>query len=329
MNMDFATFLTQSQDQSWWLKNTVVCFKGDEYQPLFFTLLFDQLKQRAALPYEKKRLDLATTEKKNVHAMLGQSILGSTVLYWLGDFEKDIPEKQKSDFHTLIKTYQGPHSISFFVRQESKLSLPPHTINVILPQPLTQDMQRHCITFFSPTMLPQKQDVLLQHLLTMTNLQLDTLCMLINYVDLINIKQLPEFTHYLSHITTHQPSLSALAEYFFSLNASLFFQLWTELEKKYSEMFWIAFWTEQLWRAHGVITYLRKNDFVHAKQISYRLPFSFIKTSWKHFTLDELHNLFEQLYILDYRIKTGNASANALSLFFFFYFYTKGHKKNH
>jgi hypothetical protein len=87
------------------------------------------------------------------------------------------------------------------------------------------------------------------------------------------------------------------------------------MQESYPQLFWIVFWSEQVWRAHFVVTFLKDNNITQARSMSRRLPFSFIKTLWKKYSLKELAEANSFLYKADYAAKTGSTFCT-LDLFF-------------
>ena len=63
---------------------------------------------------------------------------------------------------------------------------------------------------------------------------------------------------------------------------------------------------DQLWRAYHNRLFLEKKMFAQAKRMSYRLPYNFIQSYWKKTSLQELSNLHQELYSIDYKIKQGS-----------------------
>jgi hypothetical protein len=115
------------------------------------------------------------------------------------------------------------------------------------------------------------------------------------------------------------PSLSALTEAFFAKDAQRFFSLWSALEKEYPEIFWIIFWSDHVWRAYNVIQFLQEKNFVQAKRMSFRLPYSFINRDWQKNSPSELVQAYQNLYSIDFALKKGS-SFTALDLFYVNYF---------
>ncbi len=326
--MDFSFFLKEATKNSFWANTPNICFRGDEFNPLFFNTLFSHLEKNALLPYPKTRLDLTTTDKKTVFATLNQSILGNCAVFWLSNILHEGTEKSKQDIFSLLLNYQGPHHIISFLPKDAKVS-PGKTVTIIdMQTDIDQPTIELLFAFLKHNIQDKKIDLIKRMLKETKTLPIDTACMLINYLELVNIRHLNDLASHLAHITQTQPSLNQLSEYFFTTNAQGFFSLWTTVEKEYPEMFWLSFWSEQFWKAHHVITYLKKNDFINAKRMSFRLPYSFINTHWKKFTQQELRLLYNHIYLIDMKIKRGGSSDAALNFFFFSYFFEKSQTNN-
>lgn len=321
--MDILSFLQEASEQSFWAQSPNICFRSEEFSPVFFNAIFAHLEKNNLLPYTKNRLDLAATDKKTVLATLNQSILGNCAVFWLSNIVSEGIDKGKQDLVNLLLNYQGPHHIIYFLPKDAK-AIPGKTGMVIdIPGSVNIETLEALFAFFKQDLPLKKKDLLTRMLRENKNLPLDAACMIMNYLELVNVKNLDDFSSYLAHITQTQPSLNQLSEYFFTTNAPSFFSLWAEVEKEYPEMFWLAFWSEQIWKAHHVIGYLNKSDFVNAKRMSFRLPYSFINTHWKKFSQQNLTNLYQQLYLIDTKIKRGSSGDAALNFFFFSYFFEK------
>ena len=72
-------------------------------------------------------------------------------------------------------------------------------------------------------------------------------------------------------------------------------------------MFWVAFWSEQCWRAYWVCYYQRNRQTTRARSMSYRLPTAFINSYWKKQSPKKLQNLLEKLSFFDTRVKKGSS----------------------
>ena len=84
-----------------------------------------------------------------------------------------------------------------------------------------------------------------------------------------------------------------------------FFESWNSMSRDYSDLFWTTFWSEQLFKASAYISLNNGKNFLQAKRIAYRLPFSFIQKDWKMLKVHELAQAHNQLYAIDMNIKNG------------------------
>jgi len=301
----FQTFLQSLYDPEFWKSAPCFVFQGQEFPSLFFSSLFDLITQKNILPVSLQRLPLHSASKSNVQASLGQSFLGSCNFYWLGYLDES--EKWHKESSSELCLYKGPNVIAFFAKSELKV---PQSGNITLVQ------IDHVVNFelfsllqniFGAT-LPEKKTLFIRKLFKIQpNISLDTACMLINYIDLTSVKMIAQSEKYLLGLVSSQPSLTQLSEYFFSKNPERFFNLWMTLQNDYPEIFWITFWSEQIWRALNVIQYLNKKDFINAKKMSFRLPYSFLKKDWQFHKRADLAELIEQLYTADYALKRGSS----------------------
>ena len=59
-----------------------------------------------------------------------------------------------------------------------------------------------------------------------------------------------------------ETSLFTLSQHFFARSPQKFLSVWKAIAPSYAEQFWIAFWSEQLWRAYHVVDCLQQSRFV-------------------------------------------------------------------
>ena len=234
--------------------------------------------------------------------MLGQSSLGSNNLFWLGDVTDFVKSHKNYSLNELVN-YNGPHTIIFFTTEPTNTEK-----NITLDNTLSQDTFKKMLSYIHPT--PNKKVVFIfeEIFKQSSTLTLNTACKLLHYAELLSLKNISASVSYvLLLLTTPENSLFDLSESFFSLNSRKFFRLWSILEKEYPPMFWLAFWTEQIWRAYYVCLYLKQKDFVAAKKMSFKLPRNFITKTWKNFSLEHLQFLHKNLYTIDFSIKKGSS----------------------
>lgn len=318
--MDFIAFLQSLNSPEFWQQRKSLCFVSSSYPIAWFTMLFSQLNKKNTLPYPYQRILIHAAEKKTLYATFNQSILGQFSFFWLGDVSEEKESKSFQELTDFLFAYQGPHALAYFINSSSKLLTKRSTENIIpLPHEITLAEFTEYARFFGITLDAKKTAFLKKAFASNASISLDQSCMLINYLELIATKYLDDYSPFLASITGASPSLSLLSELFFAKNIQPFFATWEKVKNDYPEMFWIIFWSEQVWKAHHVITYLQAKDFVAAKKMSYRLPYTFINRDWQKTNALSLVHAYEFLYQIDYAFKTGSTFCS-LDLFYMNYF---------
>lgn len=136
-------------------------------------------------------------------------------------------------------------------------------------------------------------------------LTIEQACVLLQYMRVLGSSADKYLEHIVDIVVKPEASLFLLSQYFFSKSASHFYRLWDSVQSLYPDLFWITFWSEQLYRTAEYVHLQKNKQAAVAKQISYRLPFSFINTDWKKFSYDELTRAHECVYELDHALKNG------------------------
>lgn len=299
--MNFENFLKEALIQDFWNSKQVYCFRGKTYNALFFDFLWNKLYTCAVLPCPKKSLNCDAI-KLSYQSILGQSVLGMSNFYWLGE----VAESGKKDkFVEYILNYQGPNVISFFTTSDLKNNK--NNLEIVDINSNINLKEFNLFSSFLGIKLSVKKVAVINKIFGQHEiLTLDAACMLINYLELVGQSFISELPDYLTQIIGTRADLNQLSNFFFSGQQDSFFILWSELEAKYPDVFWIAFWSDQIWRAFHVVEYLNNRDFVKAKQMSYGLPFSFINKYYTGFKNYYLHELYQNLYKIDCAIKNGS-----------------------
>ena len=323
--MKFESFLTRAQDPLFWEERVVICFQANNYSFSFFYQLFKFLEQKKVFFAPLKKIHTDPFDHKKLVPLLSQGLLGSYHYYWLGDVASSMKEKDAPKAMEFLASNSGPNRIIFFLDDETvsahKKVLRDIDIITIKSALMLEDFQRIC-TFFEQNLSEKKQLLVKKIFKQAGTLSLDFACILLGYLDLINVRFVDEFFAYIAPQFNVQPSLALLSENFFSRNAQSFFKTWSVVAGDYSEMFWIAYWSEQIWRAFHVINLMQQQDFSRAKKISYRLPFAFIQRDWKKFKPKQLLLLHEQLYTIDFSLKKGSTFCS-LDFFYFTHFHNQ------
>jgi len=304
-----------------WHKHPVLCFKSNSYYGLFFRQLFDYAAHQKLLPAELGKIDIAAIDKKALQATLSQTMLGASYFYWLGNISA-LPAKNKELVLSYAATYQGPHVIALFVDDNEKVGFKAKDAVIEIPAMVDFILFEELAKAFNYILVGKKREVAQQIFSLVRTINLDEACMLYHYLELVSSKAYEEYVAYLAQLVGASPSLQQLSEAFFARNAQEFFRVWSMVYHEYPEMFWVVFWSEQVWRAYHVVQFLTKKDFVAAKRMSFRLPYSFVNRDWKKAKAAELSKFYERLYSIDFAIKQGS-TFYSLDFLYFEYFLDK------
>lgn len=311
--MKFLSFLTSVNQPNFFEKYRIVCFSGqkDFYPLLFFSLFFKQQKLNG-LAVDTVQLE---EDSASVMAKLSTSFLGNSSFYWLKNIAELKPKKSKS-LLLFLEEYAGQNRIAFFMDETIAYTAQDVDLMVDIPSNIDE------MTFFQlatvlgkPLPVYHKENVKkLFHKMRHT-VSLDISCMLLRYLTVSGKNTTALLAGGLDHILAPEYSLNTLSKYFFSKDSRSFFKLWGYMADNYSPQFWIAFWSEQLWRAYNLIVLLRNRQFSEAKKISFRLPYAFVQGDWRKFDLKKLQDAHHFLYLIDCSLKNGGDNF-ALDLFY-------------
>ncbi len=319
--MEFKSFLTQAKKEFFWHNKQNFLFQGTVYPYSFFALLLDFLSKKQVFCSSIKKIHGLSCEQKKIMGMLIQSILGDTGVYWLGDMSLGKKNKAQEKLLSFLADYEGPHTILFFVNDKTKVERKNNTL-ITIKNTVTHADFFKILDFFELDLNNNKRAFVRTLFDAVSSLSLDFACSLINYLELIHAKYLDNFLPYVINLCEAEPALSQLSEHFFAKKSRAFFLVWSKIGSKYPEMFWLAYWSEQVFKAYHVKKFLQEKQFGKAKQMSFRLPFTFMKRDWKLCSLPYLSNLYEELYAIDFAIKKGS-TFYSLDLFYFKHFLQK------
>ncbi len=320
--MKFKEFIDNLNTTSFKFNKRITCFVGDESPLLFFSNLFELLKAKSKFPAELKKINLNSKDKAYFYSSLTQSFLGQSNFYWLGDIAQVFSSKNKVELLKFLSTYKGPHFISFFLPKDEKREIKSISKNIEIIEienNVDKSIFIELLDLFEVKTNKQKLKVIGDKIFLNSTYSLDVACMLMKYFELINIRYADEFSNYLSSVLGSQPSLYTLSDAFFAKKEKFFFDLWQDIGSCYSDMFWISFWSDQIFRAYYVVKFLEQKDFVKAKRSSFRLPYNFMKRDYKQFSLEKLANYYEFLFNIDFAIKKGSSFCS-LDLFYLNHF---------
>lgn len=294
----------------------VIHIKGEgEYPSLFIVRFFDFLRNHFDSAFELidvKELAIDVLQRK-----LETSFLGLSYVYWLKSFH-ELDDKNRKQWLSYIYAYKGPNIIMFY--DENELTIGREMLlSVQLPSSIASDVMTRLLQAFKCK--PSQSGILLLYRLFKRHrsITLDQSANLMLYISCISSSNDEHVDILLDRLIGTETSLFTLSTLFFAKQREPFFKAWSHMHTDYSDVFWITFWAEQVWRASFYISYASNRNMIEAKKISYRLPFSFIQKDWKTHSQAELIAAHQFLYSADHALKNGNESP-ILELFYIKFF---------
>lgn len=291
-------------------KKPLILFTAKEYPVLFFATLLERLRKNH-IPTPKTLL-FPDKDFAALQAQLSTTFLGQQDLLWCGNVSGiDLSTKKK--FLLFLQSYQGPHSLLAFVTSKDLPSGFDKQSVVNLDDPLSVAEREQLITLlFDHLQWQQVHELTKESYKTMS---LDMLVLLARYRLVLGKNSQLFMQQWFEKLLAPDESLFTLTQWFFARKPQHFFRTWHSIKDNYVPVFWTMFWSEQLWRAHYALLLRKENKLAEAKQMAYRLPFSFLQRDWKNVSESELQQAHDFLYAADFNIKNG-ASDLFLEVFF-------------
>lgn len=291
------------------LDKAVILLELKKYSPLLFYKFLKSIEKKSGLEIKKIDLD---QDLSSIQKDLQTTFLGQIFIYWFSDLSLVSAKKKKIDFLKFIADYQGPHKIIGSIEAEQVIDLKNGQIiqfqdnyssDQVLKLDFLHEGQKPEVVSYFLTKLYRKRK----------QYSLEQICMLLEYASLLgkNIDQF--FEQWLDEIVTSDVSLYAVSQYFFEKNPQKFFELFNQVRYQYTEPFWTSFFSEQLFKAYWFIAHNGQIP-IDQKQMTFGLPFSFIKNDWKLHKRSSLQIAHQKIYEIDLAIKSG-ASDKQLDLF--------------
>lgn len=326
--MKLKEFLQQAQSANFWQQNKMLIFSADDYPFFFFNTLFKHASKNNLLPkpFRATPYQQSTTQTKkefsfstHLQAHLSQSFLGEYSYYWFGNLST-LPTSEQEKTLNWLNTYSGTHYCSFFITtQQESFFKGTKIINV--SGLIDKHTFHQLYLFFNQNQQQKNQKQVLADMLfeEQRDLTLDKACMALEYFNVTSVKDKNACQDYFERIFESHTSLNALAAAFFAKKETTFFAHLQHLEPLYPPIFWISFWSEQIWRAYNVVNALENNQQFIAQKMGMRLPSLFVKMWWKSFSLHELRACYTFLYEMDCALKQGSLFC-LLDTFYFNHF---------
>jgi len=299
--MEIVSFLKKISSPDFFQTHKTVCFRGqkDRCPVLFFSLFLQFLKK--TISDSLQTIDCAQEELSVISAQLATSFLGNKTVFWFTNIAAAKPKKKKQ-LLSILKSYKGPNAVLFFL--DETVACTKRDFDCVLQLPPKID-QKQCAEFAAVLSKPIAPKTVRALFAKSSAIDLDKACLLVQYVALLG-KNTEDFTaQWLHQLVEPEHSLQSLSGSLFAKNSKKFFSLWQQLGPDYPPQFWISFWSEQFWRAFYFMQYSHNKQFIEAKRISFRLPYSFINGDWRRLKADQLRDAHKLLYAVDCSLKNG------------------------
>lgn len=280
-------------------KTPVVFFTAHQYPVLFCSEFLHHLK--SVSPQTVTTFSMQTFDWQQFESMLRTSFLGQLQTIWLGDLSL-LSAVQRKKVIQFLSEYNGPHKVMCFASQKELLAGTSAFID--LDEPLQKADLDTVFQYFYGTDAESFIKMVKQNYKTMS---LDRVLLLAHYSSVLGGKTERFMQQWYEKIILPEESLFTLTQAFFARKRDLFFRSWIGLQDAYAGPFWTTFWSEQLWRAYHVVNFMKSNQLTQAKQMSYRLPFSFMQRDWKTVNVQELQRAHHFLYTVDRAVKLGGS----------------------
>jgi hypothetical protein len=321
--MNLIDFLEHQDLRSLVLNYTVIIIKGeDEYPLLFFMRFLKYIRESLDIPLEM--VDVREQETSVLKGKFETSFLGLNYIFYLKSWH-ELDDKKKKQWISYLNTYAGPNILMFYDSQELVLDQA-HILSIQLPASVDNNLMSRLAQSFKCKPSQAGSAMLNRMFKRYPSIGLDQASSIMFYAPLISSGNSEQIDEFVDALVGAEQSLFTLSTLFFAKQREAFFKMWSYMHDSYPEVFWITFWSEQVWRAAFYITYVRARNMAEAKKISFRLPFSFMQKDWKLYSQSELVAAHQFLYTADHALKNGNESP-LIELFYLKFF--EGSFKQH
>lgn len=292
---------------------SVILFKSKEYGPLSFQRILKYLARQQSHVVTLQKIDL-DQDLSELIMKLHTTFLGQTSTFWFGDLGLISSKKKKAEWLTFLQNYQGPHQIFGWLSQEDSFVPTSSNLLVEIPESITSDMV-HKLSFLYQDDKPEVAAYFFGRLYRVhKEYQLEQLCLLQSYAGIIGKNIDLFFDEWFDQFIISDVSLFYVAQLFFEKKADEFFTQWHQVRSYYSDQFWTSFFSDQIFKAYFYVA-CQGRIVPNQKQMTYGLPFSFLKHDWRLYQTEQLQRAHQHLYEVDIALKTGG-SVHCLDLFF-------------
>lgn len=281
----------------------VIYFIGEKYQPIFLGKIKILIEKLIGESVQKIAPDQSLSD---IQMRLGTTFLGQQQWFWINSLDIVTAAKKKSDFIKFIKNYSGPHRLIVFIAQEDAELPASFDQTYSIANNYIKDQIKK-ISFLYEEQKPEIAAYFFSKLFAIKKeYSLDQLCLLKEYAGLLGNNMGLFFDSWIEKLVASDVSLFYLSQLFFEKNESEFFIQWHKIRALYPDQFWTAFFSEQLFKGYFYVLYKGQIP-LDQKQLTFGLPFSFLKHDWKMYSCEELQSAHEKIYAIDLSLKRSGS----------------------
>lgn len=297
-------------------KHSAILFIGKNYSPLFFDRALVFLQASSSDQQIKKiNIDLDISQ---ISLNVATTFLGQTCIYWFGDLSLISSKKKRIDLITMFQRYQGPHVLIGFITSEEAPLQKSSCLEVSIENSYGYDQIKR-LSLLHDGQKPEIAAMFFAKLFRINKeYGLDQICLLQDYAGLLGKNMDMFFDNWAEKLVASDISLFYLSQLFFEKKAEEFFLTWSVIRTDYSDQFWTTYFSEQLFKAY-FYTFWQGKVPIDQKQLTFGLPFSFLKQDWKLYSTFELEAAHQKMYEIDIALKSGGSSYRLDSFFALFF----------
>ncbi len=286
-----------------------ILFKSKKYSPLSFAQILKWINFISAFQNSFQKLDL-DQDFDQLKMKLHTTFLGQTNKFWFSDLSLIWSKKKRTDWLLFLQSYHGPHQIFGWLSEDDIIPSTSSIMMVVVPELYSIDMLSK-LPFLYHDHQPEVSAYFFGRLYRIKKeLNLEQLCLLLAYAGSVGKKNIDLFfEQWFDQLIIDDISLFYIAQLFLQKHADEFFMQWHHVRNHYSDQFWTAFFSEQLFKAYFYVASQGKIAD-EDKQMTYGLPFSFLKHDWRLYQSATLQKAHEKLYTVDIALKNGSCSSS-------------------
>jgi len=311
-------------------KHQVIGLQSSIYPLLFLKKLREYLQIKTGL--ETVAIDMNIADPVQIKSQLEMSFLGQRNLYWLGDISQ-LSLKGYAKWITYLSSYSGPHLIVFFTTKAIKsieIVLLPEQIGFQFYKQLLslwlvgkQDSSVQFASQYSAASRQTQDEQVVYNaeliFKTVGTIPFDQAVRITDYGLVLGSGRKAFIQSWLESVIKSETSLFKLSGALFAGDKKGFLQQWKLMRRQYEFPFWLAYFSEQFFRAYHYIQYRQQNSLVEAKKIGFKLPFSFLQRDWRKYESNVLLQAHQRVYELDFQLKNGGSDLILNSFFLMFF----------